>query len=80
MVDVGTGLLAIGAAVAIVGGCVGTGMAQSSIGAAGVGAVAEKQEVAGNVLLFLVIPETIVIFAFVIAILLIMGFGAIGGA
>ncbi|MBI4399554.1 hypothetical protein HY570_02285 [Candidatus Micrarchaeota archaeon] len=72
----GTGLVAVGAGVAILGGAIGTGFAQSAIGAAGLGALSEKPEVGGQVLLYLVIPETIVIFSFVIAILTLgWGFG-----
>jgi len=68
------GLAALGAGIAILGGAIGTWMAQAAIGAAGVGAITEKPETAGQVLLYLVIPETIVIFAFVIAILTLMWF------
>jgi len=68
-----TGLIALGAGLAIAGGAIGTGMAQAAIGSAGMGVIAEKPEAAGNVLFYLVIPETLVIFGFVIAIILIMG-------
>lgn len=68
--DLGTGLLGLGAALAVLGGCIGTGLAQSAIGAAGMGVLAEKPENQGTVLFFLVIPETLVIFGFVIAIML----------
>jgi V/A-type H+-transporting ATPase subunit K len=37
-----TGLLAVAAGIAIAGGLIGTGMAQSGIGAAGMGIIAEK--------------------------------------
>ncbi|HLC59162.1 MAG TPA: ATPase [archaeon] len=70
VVDIGTGLLAIGAGIAIAGGAIGAGIAESEIGAAAVGAVAEKDELFGKALLFTVIPETLVIFGLVIAILL----------
>ena len=66
---------AIGAGLAILGGAIGTAMAQAAIGSAGMGLVAEKPEEFGRALLFLVLPETILIFAFVIAILILLGAG-----
>lgn len=68
-------IAAIGAGLAILGGAVGTGMAQSAIGSAGMGLVAEKPEEFGRALLFLVLPESILIFAFVVAVLILLGFG-----
>lgn len=72
--SVGTGLramgLAIGAGIAIAGAGLGTGRAQSAVGAAGAGAITEKPELFGNILILFAIPETIVVFGFVIAILL----------
>jgi len=74
-VGIGIGLVAIGASIAMAGGAFATAMVQSAIGSAGVGAISEKPEVSGNVLLYLVIPETIVIFSFVIAILTLLWLG-----
>ena len=74
-VGIGIGLVAIGAAIAMAAGAIGTAMVQSAIGSAGVGAISEKPEIAGNVLLYLVIPETIVIFSFVIAVLTLLWLG-----
>lgn len=65
-----SGMLAIGAGIAIAGGAVGTGLAQKDIGTAAVGAVAEDPKMFGKSLIFLVIPETLVIFGFVIAFML----------
>ncbi|VVC71789.1 ATP synthase subunit c [uncultured archaeon] len=73
--SIGEGLAILGAGIAIVGGALGTGMAQSAIGSAIVGVLAEKPEEYGKMLLWLVIPETIIIFAFVIAILSVMKVG-----
>ncbi|MGC8651813.1 MAG: ATPase [Candidatus Micrarchaeia archaeon] len=70
-------IAAIGAGIALAGGAIGTGMAQAAIGSAGIGLIAEKPEQQGLVLLFLVLPETLLIFGFVIAILLMLGFGVI---
>lgn len=70
MVLEGVGGIAIGAGIAILGGAIGTGLAQSAIGAAAMGVIAEKPEQAGKLIIWIAIPETIVIFGFVIAILL----------
>lgn len=68
---------AIGAGIAIFGGAIATALAQSAIGSAGMGLLAEKPEEMGRVLLFMVLPETLVIFGFVIAILIALGAGLI---
>jgi V/A-type H+-transporting ATPase subunit K len=70
-------IAAIGAGIAIAGGAIGTGIAQSSIGSAGLGLIAEKPDQMGIVLLFLVLPETLLIFGFVIAILVMLYAGII---
>ncbi len=64
--------LAIAAGIAIAGRLVGTGMAQSGIGAAGMGIIAEKPEKFGQVLFFFVIPETLWIIGLALGILLIL--------
>lgn len=76
-VDIGTGLLGIGAGLAIAGGAIAAGLAEKEIGAAAVGAMAEKEELFGKGLILTVIPETLVIFGLVVAILVI---GMAGGA
>jgi V/A-type H+-transporting ATPase subunit K len=63
----GAGLMGIGAGLAIGLGAVGTGIAQSRIGGAAAGVIAERPEMFGTMLILLVIPETLVIFGFVIA-------------
>jgi V/A-type H+-transporting ATPase subunit K len=65
--NLGIGLLAIGAGLAVGLAGLGTGIAQSRIGAAGVGAVSEKPETMGVVIVLLAIPETVVILGFVVA-------------
>ena len=65
-----TGMKAIGAGLAVGLTGVGTGVAEMGIGAAAVGAIAENKDFFGLGLLFTVIPETIVIFGLVIALLL----------
>jgi V/A-type H+-transporting ATPase subunit K len=59
--------MGVGAGLAIGLGAVGTGIAQSRIGGAAAGVVAERPEMFGIMLVLLVIPETLVIFGFVIA-------------
>jgi len=70
-VDLGTGLVAIGAGLAIGISAIAAAVAESSIGAAAVGAMAEKEELFGKGLILTVIPETLVIFGLVIAIMII---------
>ncbi len=77
--SIGDGLLAIGAALAIGLGAIGVGIAQASIGSAGAGTLAERPEAFGQILIYLVIPETIIIFAFVIAFFLQGNIGGGGG-
>ena len=60
-------MIPIGAAVAFGLGAIGTGYAQSKIGAAGAGVIAEKPELFGLALVFLALPETLVISGFVVA-------------
>ncbi len=76
-IEIAAAVAAIGAGIAIMGGAVGTGIAQSAIGAAGIGMMAEKPEEIGRVLLFLALPETLLIFGFVVAILILLGAGLI---
>jgi V/A-type H+/Na+-transporting ATPase subunit K len=64
---IGAGLLGVGAGLAIGLGAIGVGIAQSGIGSAGAGTLAERPQAFGQILIFLVIPETLIIFAFVIA-------------
>lgn len=61
------GLLGLAAALAVAFGAIGTAWAQSRIGAAAAGAVAERPEIGGLMLIFLVLPETLIIFGFLVA-------------
>lgn len=49
-----------------------TGIAQSRIGAAGMGSIVEKPETTGTVIICLAIPETMVILGFVVAAMIII--------
>lgn len=66
--EIGSGLVAIGAGIAILGGAIGTAWAQASIGSALMGLLAEKDD--SRALLFLALPETMVILGFVVAFLI----------
>jgi V/A-type H+-transporting ATPase subunit K len=68
-VDLGTGLVALSAALAIGMSAIATANAEKTIGAAAIGAMAEDEKLFGKGLILTVIPETIVIFGFVIAII-----------
>jgi len=64
------GLIAIGAGIAVGLTGIASAMAESSIGAAAVGAMAENEKLFGKGLILTVIPETIVIFGLVVSVLL----------
>jgi len=66
-----TGLIALGAGLAVGLTAIATAIAQGRIGAAGAGTIAEKPETAGNIILLVAIPETMVILGFVIAIVIV---------
>ena len=70
MVDIGTGIVAVGAAIAVGLSAIGSGVAEKEIGAAAVGAMAEDEKLFGKGLIMTVIPETLVIFGLVVAIML----------
>ena len=63
-------MIGMAAAIAIGASAIATAMAEQKIGAAAVGAFAEKEELFGKGLILTVIPETIIIFGLVVAILI----------
>ena len=67
--EIGTGLIAIGAGLAVGLAGLGSGLAEKDIGAAAVGAITENPSLFGRAMIFTVLPETIVIFGLVIAIM-----------
>ena len=69
------GAIALGAALAVGLSALGTAWSQSSIGAGAMGAVSERPELAGNVLIWIAIPETLVLLGFVVALLLTFNMG-----
>ena len=68
--DFTRGLTAVAAAVAVGLCALATAVAQSRIGAAGCGTLAEKPELSGTIILLVAIPETMVILGFVVAVVL----------
>lgn len=66
-----TWLIAFSAGLAISICAIATAWAEKAIGVAAIGAMAEKEELFGKGLILTVIPETIVIFGLVVAILII---------
>jgi V/A-type H+-transporting ATPase subunit K len=69
MVEIGDGLIAIGAGLAVGLAGIGTGLGQQDVGAAAVGAITEDMSLFGKCIVLIVLPETIVIFGLVVAIL-----------
>jgi V/A-type H+-transporting ATPase subunit K len=66
-------VIALSAALAVGVSAVATAWVQSRIGSAGAGALAEKPEVRGAIIVMLAIPETLVILGFVVAVLILTG-------
>lgn len=64
------GAIAMAAGIAIGLAALGTGWAEKDIGSAAVGALAENEKIFGKAMILTVIPETIIIFGFLIAFLL----------
>jgi V/A-type H+-transporting ATPase subunit K len=69
MVDT-AGLLALSAALTLIGSAFATAWAEKVVGAAAVGAMAENEALFGKGIVFMVLPETIVLFGFAMAFLL----------
>lgn len=68
--DLSTAIVALASATAISSSAFAAAWAEKAIGVAGIGAMAEKEELFGKALILTVIPETIVIFGLVVAILI----------
>jgi V/A-type H+/Na+-transporting ATPase subunit K len=65
--SIGAGMVAIAAALAIGISAIAVAIAMAAIGSAGAGVLAERPQAFGQILIYLVIPETLIIFGFVIA-------------
>ena len=66
-------LIAFAAALAVGLSALATAWAQSRIGAAGAGTLAEKPELAATIIILVAIPETMVILGFVVAAMILFG-------
>lgn len=74
--DIATGLIAIGAGIAIGFAGLGSGIGQGIAASAAAGATAENEKLLGKMLVFAALPETQAVYGFVIAIILLFVFGA----
>lgn len=70
-----TGLIALGAGLAVGITAIATSIAQARIGTAGVGALTEKPELIGSIIILVAIPETMVILGFAVAAMMLIGGG-----
>ena len=68
------GMVAVGAGLAVGLAGIGAGLGEQAIGATAVGAMAEDEKFFGKGLLMTVIPESIVIFGLVVALILLFVF------
>jgi V/A-type H+-transporting ATPase subunit K len=66
-------LIAFAAALAVGLTAIATAWAQSKIGAAGAGTLAEKPELTATIIILVAIPETMVILGFVVAAMILFG-------
>ena len=64
------GAMAIGAGIAMGLSALAAAWSQGSVGAAAIGAVAERPELEKNILIYLVLPEVLAVFGFLVAVLL----------
>jgi len=65
------GTIALAAAGAMLGGAMATAWAQATIGSAAMGVLAEKPEEAFKLIVYMALPELIVLLGFVVAFLLV---------
>ncbi len=71
MADLNTAIIAMASALAITTTAFAAAWAERTIASAGIGAMTEKEGLFGKCLILTVIPETIVIFGLVVAIMII---------
>lgn len=64
------GLIALSAGLAMFGAAIGTAMVQSSVGSSAMGVIAERPEESSKLLIYYLIPETIVIFGLIVSYLI----------
>jgi len=70
MMDIGNGMIAIAAGIAMGLSALASAYGEQAIGSAAMGATAENPDLFGKGLILTVIPETLAIFGLVIAVLL----------
>lgn len=70
MADMNTAMIAMASALAIATSAFAAAWAEKTIGTAAIGAMVEKEGLFGKGLILTVIPETIVIFGLVVAIMI----------
>jgi len=68
--------IALGAGIAMVGGAIGAGWAQASVGSSIMGVVAEKPEEAMKLIVYMALPEIIALLGFIVGVLLWTKIGA----
>ncbi|MDD5172311.1 MAG: ATPase [Candidatus ainarchaeum sp.] len=73
----GSGGIALGAGLAMGLSALGAGLSQGAMGSAAIGAMTERPEMEKNALIYIVLPEVLAVFGFLIAVLLWL---KIGGA
>ena len=78
-IALGTALAAIGAGIAVGMAGLGSGIGQGIAAAGSVGAVAEDSDMFARGIIFTALPETQAIYGFLIAILLMVFGGILGG-
>ena len=66
-----SGGIALGAGIAMAGGALGTAWAQASIGASIMGVLAERPEETFKLIIYMALPELIVLLGFVVAFLMV---------
>ena len=69
MADIADGYIMIGAGIAVGLAGLGAGLAEKDVGAAAVGMITEDIKLFGKGMILMVLPETIVIFGLVVAIM-----------
>lgn len=79
VIGMGTVYAVSGAAIALGVAGVSTALGVRAAGVAGAGAVAEKKENFKNALILQALPQTQTIYAFITALLILMGVGLLGG-
>lgn len=65
-----TGMICIAAAIAFAMGALAAGIAIGNVGAAAMGAISEKPELASQALIFIALAEGLVVFGFIIALMI----------